>query len=113
MTDIYRNGLLYELRAARFVKSRGYRLLARRYRARGGEIDLIALDGDVLVFIEVKARPQMMLGAGISAVDADKRRRLKNAAEYYISKSGEPDRFCRFDILEFTRAGICHMKNAF
>ncbi|MBO4836277.1 MAG: YraN family protein [Clostridia bacterium] len=113
MTDIYRNGLLYELRAARFLKTHGYRLLARRYRAQGGEIDLIALDGDVLVFIEVKARPRMMLGAGIGAVDTDKRRRLKKAAECYIAKSGKPDRFCRFDILEFTRAGIRHMKNAF
>ena len=68
MNNAYQAGLLYELRAARYVRRRGYRLLNIRYRARDGEIDLIARDGDTIVFIEVKARPAGKLGAGVAAV---------------------------------------------
>ena len=68
MNNAYQAGLLYELRAARYVRRRGYRLLNMRYRARDGEIDLISRDGDTIVFIEVKARPAGKLGAGVAIV---------------------------------------------
>ena len=113
MNNAYQAGLLYELRAARYVRRRGYRLLNMRYRARDGEIDLIARDGDTIVFIEVKARPAGKLGAGVDAVTADKRRRLRHAADAYLSRKGLRDAPCRFDILEFSRAGIFYMENAF
>lgn len=113
MTDTYRTGLLYELRAARYVRRRGYRLLTMRYRARDGEIDLIARDGETIVFIEVKARPSGELGAGVAAVTADKRRRLHHAADAYLSSKGLREAPCRFDILEFSRAGIFYLENAF
>mgnify|MGYP002547288526 CR=1 FL=1 len=106
MNNAYQAGLLYELRAARYVRRRRYRLLNMRYRARDGEIDLIARDGDTIVFIEVKARPAGKLGA-------DKRRRLRHAADAYLSRKGLRDAPCRFDILEFSRAGIFYMENAF
>ena len=111
--NAYRVGFLYELRAARLVRQRGYRVLARRYRAGDGEIDLIARDGDEIVFIEVKARPDQPLGSGIDAVDADKRRRVRRAAQIYRERNGLTDTPCRFDILEFTRAGVYYMENAF
>lgn len=113
MNNAYQAGLLYELRAARYVRRRGYRLLNMRYRARDGEIDLIARDGDTIVFIEVKARSAGELGAGVAAVTADKRRRLRHAADAYLSRKGLRDAPCRFDILEFSRAGIFYMENAF
>ena len=72
MNNAYQAGLLYELRAARYVRRRGYRLLNMRYRARDGEIDLIARDGDTIVFIEVKARPAGELGAGGSVLHGKK-----------------------------------------
>lgn len=111
--NIYQVGLLYELRAARYVRRRGYRLLFMRYRARDGEIDLIARDGQTIVFIEVKARPAGRLGEGVAAVTADKRRRLHHAADAFLTRKGLRDAACRFDILEFTRAGIYYMENAF
>lgn len=111
--NAYHVGFLYELRAARLVRQRGYRVLARRYRAGDGEIDLIARDGDELVFIEVKARPDQPLGAGIDAVDADKRRRIRRAAQIYRERHHMTDVSCRFDILEFTRAGVYYMEDAF
>ena len=112
-TNAYHVGFLYELRAARWVKKRGYRLLERRYRARGGEIDLIARDGDAIVFIEVKARPDAPLGSGVEAENGDKRRRVRSASAAYLQQKGWNGRPCRYDILEFTRAGVQYMENAF
>lgn len=111
--NAYHAGFLYELKAAKYVKNRGYRLLARRFRAADGEIDLIARDGNTLVFIEVKARPDGKLGSGVDAVTADKRRRIRDAARIYCARSGCNDLPCRFDILEFSRAGVYYMENAF
>lgn len=111
--NIYQTGLLYELRAARYVKKRGYRILEKRFRALDGEIDLVCCDGDVIVFLEVKARPNARLGAGIEAVHADKRRRLRAAASVYLKRHKLLDSPCRFDIIEFSRAGAVYMENAF
>ena len=112
MNTAYQSGFIYELRAAKYLRAQGYKILERRFRAVDGEIDLIARDGDVIVFIEVKARPQNRLGVGAEAVDFDKMRRVYDAAGVYLSRHA-PDAACRFDILEFTRAGVRHMKNAF
>ena len=96
------------------VVEKGYDNTAQMVQAiRNGEIDLIARDGDTIVFIEVKARPAGKLGAGVAAVTADKRRRLRHAADAYLSRKGLRDAPCRFDILEFSRAGIFYMENAF
>ncbi|MBQ9196868.1 MAG: YraN family protein [Clostridia bacterium] len=111
--NAYQLGFIYELRAARYVRRRGYKLLSRRFRAGEGEIDLVVRDGDMLVFVEVKARPEGRLGSGIDAVSADKRRRIRSAARAYCARFGYTDQSCRFDILEFTRAGIYYMENAF
>jgi len=111
--NAYHVGFLYELRAAAYLRKAGMKILARRFRARDGEIDIIAREGDAVVFIEVKARPASALGSGVLAVSADKRRRLRHAAAAYMQRFGRMDVSCRFDILEFTRAGIRHIKNAF
>lgn len=110
--NAYRIGFIYELRAAKYVRAQGFRVLCRRYRAADGEIDLIARDGETVLFIEVKARPDDRLGSGAAAVNADKMRRIRNAAAVYLARRA-PDAACRFDILEFTRAGIQYIKNAF
>lgn len=112
MNTAYQSGFIYELRAAQYVRAQGYKVLERRFRAADGEIDLIARDGDVIVFIEVKSRPGNRLGGGAAAVDFDKMRRVHDAAAVYLSRRA-PEAACRFDILEFTRAGVRHMKNAF
>lgn len=111
--NIYQIGLLYELRAAQYVKKRGYRILARRFRALDGEIDLVCKDGDTIVFLEVKARPNARLGKGFEAVNSDKRRRLRAAAGIYLKCNKLLDSPCRFDIIEFSRAGAVYMENAF
>ena len=105
-------GWLGETRAALYVRRQGMRLLARRYRAAHGEVDLIAQDQGTLVFIEVKARPHGHLDDGFRAVNAEKRRRLRSAAQAYQMNAGWSGTV-RFDIIEISAAGLRHMKNAF
>jgi len=111
--NIYQVGLLYELRAAKIAKKRGYKILARRFRALDGEVDLICRDGETVVFIEVKARPAARLGSGAQAVTRDKQRRIHAAAGVYLKIKGLKEAPCRFDIIEFSRAGALYMENAF
>ncbi|WZO97540.1 YraN family protein [Isosphaeraceae bacterium EP7] len=70
-----------EREAARWLRSQGYRIITRGYSTSAGEIDLIARDGDVLVFVEVKTRQQ---GNPAEAVDAGKQRRLTLAALHFL-----------------------------
>lgn len=108
----FRQGILGEWQAARYVRRQGMRILARRYRTAHGEIDLIARDGDTLVFIEVKSRPRGAIGEGVRAVGADKRRHMAYAAQCYLLSHGPADKV-RFDVIEITASGPWHIKNAF
>ncbi len=110
--NAYLLGIRGELLARRYLKANGYRVVASRYRAAGGEIDLIARKDGLLVFFEVKYRPSGRIGAGAAAVDADKRRRVRRAAEGYMQRfHPKPD--ARFDILDITAAGVNHYPGAF
>lgn len=104
-------GLSGEWKAARYLQKQGMKILQKRYRTSHGEIDLIAMDGEGLVFVEVKNRPAGKMGDGISAVDRQKRKRLRFAAQYYLS--AHPAASVRFDCVEITSAGLRHIPNAF
>src|SRR5690348_715101 len=71
--------------AAEFLRRRGFAVLARNVRTARGELDLVALDGDVVVFVEVKAR---RLASGLEAVDARKQRRLSRLAIAFLARAG-------------------------
>ena len=78
---------------------RGYAIVARRYRHRAGEIDIVARDGGTIVFVEVKARTSGAFGAAAESVTALKRRRIVNTALDFLARhrlTGEP---CRFDVV--------------
>ena len=80
---------------------RGYRILERQYGCRWGEIDLIAWAPEgVLCFVEVKSRTGTRFSAPREAVTAAKRRRLRNAASWYLAQRGLDDCPCRFDVAE-------------
>jgi len=97
-TAAQRSGDAAEDRAARFLERCGLRLVARNYRTRQGEIDLIAHDGAVLVFVEVRMRSAKRFGDGAETVDWRKQRRLVAAARHYLMRLGrEPA--CRFDVV--------------
>lgn len=81
------------------LEKRGYAIVARRYRRRGGELDIVARDGPTLVFVEVKARDGRAFGEAAAAVTAFKRRRITQIALDYMTRhhlSGCP---CRFDVV--------------
>jgi putative endonuclease len=94
-----RLGKLGEDLACAELARRGYSILARRYRTRFGEIDIIARDNDVTVFIEVKARQGDEFGDGAEAVTGWKQRRITQMAVDYLSRHHLHDRPCRFDVI--------------
>jgi putative endonuclease len=81
------------------LEKRGYEVLARRYRRRGGEIDIIARDGATVVFVEVKARDGRAFGEAAEAVTAFKRRRIVQLALDYMTRHRLTNRPCRFDVV--------------
>lgn len=91
-------GAAAEALAAEFLEARGLTIMARNYRCRGGEIDLIARDGDTLIFVEVRLRSDPGFGGAAESITAAKKRRLRFAAAHYLSQlSREPP--CRFDAI--------------
>ena len=109
-----------EDRAARWLQIRGYRIVARRYRRRGGEVDLIAQQGEFLCFVEVKLRRDARMGEAREAVDWRKQERLRTAAIHYLIEY-PTDLQPRFDVMEVyapegmqtQRPVIRHWPNAF
>jgi putative endonuclease len=105
-----------ERAAARYLRRKGMRVIVRGYRTRLGEIDLIARDGDTLVFVEVKSRRQ---GVPAEAVTPEKQRRITLAALHFLRKHGLLDVRSRFDIVaivwpdERGEPQIEHIPNAF
>ena len=85
--------------AERYLQKRGFRIVARRWRAAGGELDLIALDAGGLIFVEVKNRRSMSCGWGAEAVTAAKRRKIQRAAGIFLARYA-PDRPARFGIVQ-------------
>ena len=92
-------GIRGEDLACRKLRRRGYAILARRYRTRHGEIDVVAKDGDVLVFVEVKARATPHFGGPLAAVARAKRRKLTLMALDYLARARISGVACRFDVV--------------
>ncbi len=112
MSDRVRIGREAEDRAALYLRDLGYTLITRRYRVPGGEIDLIALDDDILVFVEVKVRntpgyvPEESIGpAKLGA--------LHRTAMAYMESVEEKNRPWRFDLVAINGNEMRHYKNAF
>jgi putative endonuclease len=85
--------------ACRELGRRGYAILARRFRTRFGEIDIIARDGRTLVFIEVKTRSSAAFGTPAEAVTARKQAKIGLMASEYLLRRGATDLPCRFDVV--------------
>ena len=74
-----------ERAAEKYLRRNGYRIVARNFRAAGAEIDLVAMDGETLVFVEVKTRRSRISGAPEEAVDERKQTRMRRAAEGFCA----------------------------
>jgi putative endonuclease len=88
-----------ERAAEKFLRRQRYAILARNYRCRSGEVDLIALDGTTVVFIEVKTRTQLGFGSPLEAVDRRKQHQIQRAALQYLTENRLHDRNARFDVV--------------
>jgi putative endonuclease len=107
-----------ERAAARYLKRRGYKILARGDRLVPGELDLVALDRDTVVFVEVKTRRSPDAGHPAEAVTPAKQRRLTRLAVTFLKRHGLLEHRARFDVIAVTwpegrRPAIEHLKNAF
>lgn len=102
-----------EMIAASFLEKNGYVILDKNYRCRIGEIDLIAKDGDYLVFVEVKCRKNMKTGYPSEAVGYYKQQRIIKTAIHYTKLKGLYGCDVRFDIVEIVDRKIRVIKNAF
>jgi putative endonuclease len=107
-----------EVLACDYLRKKGYEIVARNFRCRSGEVDVIAKDGDATVFVEVKDRASTSHGSGAEAVTFGKRRRVIRAAQLYSASHGLFDALQRFDVISIDREGggtpqLRHDRDAF
>lgn len=95
-------GEKYESIAASWLEDRGLRLLARNFRCKAGEIDIIARDRTHLVFLEVRARSNPAFSSAAGSVDRRKQQRILRTAQWFLQHNPELARLpCRFDVIAF------------
>ena len=101
MTARRARGDAVEAAALTHLQAHGLQLLERNAQARGGEIDLVMLDGGVVVFVEVRYRASPAFGGGAASIDARKRRKLVHAAQVFLMKHPRhAQAACRFDVID-------------
>ncbi len=93
-------GEIGEQAATDYLRKSGYLILARKYRSKTGEIDIIAKIKDVIVFVEVKTRRSKICGFPAEAVTYHKQHKIINTALCYLKQTGNNNAACRFDVLE-------------
>jgi putative endonuclease len=100
-----------------FLKQKGYQLVQRNYRCRGGEVDLIVLDRRIVVFVEVKTRTDHEFGNPLEGVAPRKQRRMILAAQLFLHEKKLHERDARFDVVGISWPGskpvVEHIENAF
>lgn len=99
----YKLGLVGEEIAASFLIQRGYTILEKNFRSQQGEIDIVARDGEFLVFIEVKSYSFLSYGSPVGAVRKNKRQSIIHAARYYLYSNNIKNQDCRFDVVAIYR----------
>ena len=112
MSGVRRLGADSEDRAAAYLADNGYTIVKRGHRSARGEIDILALHGDVLVVIEVKERLREGVAVEESVTPA-KVKRLAGAAQHYMQSVGETEREVRYDLICFDSTGMRHHVDAF
>ena len=108
-----KTGARYERMAGAYLTEKGYEILEYNFRCRMGEIDIVARDGEYLVFCEVKYRSDDRRGHPAEAVDWKKQQIISKCALFYIASHGLSDPSCRFDVISFQRDAATLYKNAF
>ncbi len=104
--------------AEKFLKKNGFKIIEKNYKNKYGEIDIIAMDGDYLVFVEVKTKSCADFSEPETWVDFKKQNQLIKLANFYLSEKDITDVNCRFDVIGITlgkdnKEKIVHIENAF
>jgi putative endonuclease len=92
-------GAAAEEAAAEYLSARGCRVLTRNYRTALGEIDLIAEQEDLLIFVEVRSRREISRGLPQETVNRAKQQKIRRVATQYLKHHQAMERFCRFDVV--------------
>lgn len=106
-------GSYYEQLAGAYLEQEGYEILEYNYRCKTGEIDIIAKDGEYLVFCEVKYRASDQKGHPSEAVTPAKQRVISKSALYYMTANGIDEVPCRFDVVSIEKDTVVLYRNAF
>ena len=104
--------------AATFLKQKGFQIISRNYRQKTGEVDIIAKDGNTLVFIEVKTRSSLLFGQPFEAVTERKQTQLNRIALDYMTRNKITNQAARFDVVSILieknkKPEIEHLQNCF
>lgn len=105
-------GKAAEDKAATYLAGQGLHLVARNWRCKGGEIDLIMREGATLVFVEVRARSGAGFGGAAASITGGKQARIVHAARLYLAAQGSPPA-CRFDAVLFDGDRLSWIRDAF
>ena len=111
--DRHKRGLAGEKQAIQYLLARGWHIVAHRFRVRHTEIDLIARQGSLVAFVEVKARRGTAFGSPLEAVTGAKRRELVKAARVWVDRHGRPADVYRFDCIAIIDHKLEHLADAF
>lgn len=106
-------GSAFEKQAGEYLKTKGYTIIEYNFCCKSGEIDIVAMDGETLVFCEVKYRSNDRKGTPFEAVTIYKQKKICKTALYYITKHQIVDVPCRFDVVGITGDKIEIIQNAF
>ena len=96
-----------------YLLGHGYRILERNFRFHHLEVDIIAMKGDTLIFVEVKARSSGVFGQGFESITEKKKRNIISVARYYVGKKGLQDCNVRFDVASIDGSVLDYMEGAF
>ena len=104
--------------ACEYLSSKGFQIIERNYRYGHGEIDIVAKDSEILVFVEVKSRKNLEFGYPEEAITEGKKQQIKRIASAYLYEHEIKDTDCRIDVVAILFRGkespsISHIKNAF
>lgn len=111
--DTTQRGADAERAAAQMLVAAGYEIIERNYRCKAGELDIIARDRGVLVFVEVRSRSDAEHGSAFEMVRRPKQRRVVRVARYYLAAAAPAFDRCRFDVVAVTAGAPLLIRDAF